>query len=114
MRIPDYYLEHRVTLKPIRDVGSSTGALFHPEIRNVKALIADKRTTVVDQRPASETRGEEIIVSGQVVMQKESYVKPGSLVTIWGGTPMEREAEVVAATYADHKRAPSSSTVWIL
>lgn len=114
MRIPDKFLEHRVILEAIKPIGSSTGAKFQPARSGVKAIVMDKRTRVVDQRVASETKGQEILVSGHVLLHKENWIPPGSLVTVWPGTTMERKAEVVASAYGDHSIAPESAQVWIV
>src|SRR5690606_9651991 len=98
----------------IRPVPSSSGARFYPDRPDVKCVIADKVTKVLDARSASETRGQEILASAHIVMHPEDWVPPGSLVVMWQGTPMERVAEVVATAIANAKSTPESAQVWVV
>lgn len=112
MRIPTRHLEHTVTVQAILPVGSSVGAL-HGEPVTRRAIVVDKRSKVVDQRVDSETKGAEVISSSHVLVQPEHYAAPGSLVTVWPGTVMERTGEVIATAYAQHSKAPSSAQMWL-
>ena len=38
----------------------------------------------------------------------------GSLVTVWAGTPQEREGTVVATALGKHSIAPSSAQMWLV
>lgn len=114
MKIPRRLLEHRVDIEPIDRIGSSVGATYGAKRLEVRALVIEKRSRVVDQRAGSETEGTEILSSGHILLRAEDYVSPGSLVTVWAGTPMERTGEVLAAGYNMHSIAPESAQLWIL
>lgn len=112
-RIPNRLLEHSITVRALRAVGSSVGDKFEAAVPR-KAIVVDKRTKVRDQREGSATKGEEIMANTHVLVQPEHYVTPGSLVVVWPGTPMEREGEVVATAYGKHSIAPSSAQFWLV
>jgi len=114
MRIPNRYLEHKVTLTKIQAVGTSVGAKFDEPRTGIRALVIDKRTRVVDQRAGSDTVGTEVIASAHILLHKENWVPPSSLVTVWPGTPMERVCEVIAAGYNVHSIAPESAQLWVV
>jgi len=114
MKIPLAYLEHRVTLRPVKAVSPSTGLAYDPDIPKVPALVVDKVHQVVDQRPSSETRGQTISASTQIVCRKERWIRPDSIIIVWPGTPMERETVVVAAGYNQHTQAPESAQFWVI
>ena len=114
MRIPDSVLEHRIAVRRRQAVGSSSGPRYDAEVTGVHALVVDKAELVLDARRDSETRGQQILSSSQVLVQPEDYVAPGSLVTVWKGKPMERTAEVVASAYLEHSKAPSQAQMWLV
>ena len=113
MKIPLRLLEHRVNIQPISKVGSSVSPGYGEGRKGIHALVIDKRSRVVDQRVSSETKGQEILSSAHILLRAEQWVAPGSLVTVWPGTPMERECEVVAAGYNMHSIAPESAQLWV-
>jgi hypothetical protein len=112
--IPDKFLEHRIDVEPILEVGSSVGRKFGDTLEDVHAIVVDKRKLVVDQRVDSDTKGQQIMASTHVLVQPEDYAPPGSKVTVWKGTPMSRIGVVVATAYAEHSIAPSSAQMWLV
>lgn len=114
VRIPNMFLPHRIDVQALNPVGSSQGAKYQTKRLDVFAQVLDKVTMVVDQRADSTTFSQSIASSTTVVMQPESYVEPGSLVTVWKGTPRERSMQVVAAGYYRHTIAPESSQLWLI
>jgi hypothetical protein len=112
MRIPDTVLEHRIDVQPLLEIpqpDSRHGAL----IPDVHALVVMKESLVVDQRVYSETRGAEVTSAAQLLVQPEDYIPPGSLVTIYKGTPRERTSEVIATAFLEHSIAPSQAQAWL-
>lgn len=110
-RIPNHLLQHRVNIRPRRTLPGSTGDKYLPTVSAVPAIVVDKVQTVTDQREA--TKGQAVVSATHVLVQPEQFVQPGSLVTVWPGTPMAREAEVVAVAYARHTIAPESAQFWL-
>lgn len=114
MRIPDRILEHRVDIRPVLAVRQPDGDRHGTSIADVHALVVAKEAQVVDARIGSETRGALVASSAHILLQPEDYAAPGSLITIWKGTPLERTAEVVAAAYLEHTKAPSQAQAWLV
>lgn len=109
-RIPNRLLEHRVILREIETIPSSTGPKYKTP-RTVRAIVVDETKIVKDQREQS--RGAEILSSAHVLVQPENRIPPGSLVTIWPGTDEERESEIVRTALGKHSIAPSSAQFWL-
>lgn len=112
MRIPERYLPHRITVEAIDPLGG--GSKWATPKINVHALVVDKETQVVDARPDSETRGQVIMSSTQIVLQPEEWIPPGSRVTVWAGKPQEKKMIVVTTGYFEHPIAPNSSQLWLV
>lgn len=112
MRIPNRDLPHKVTLRPIKSVGSSVGPVYLDDMVGRRALVVDKRKLVVDQRQSSESKGKEILAQTSVRLHPKNYVGPDSLVVVFAGTPHERILTVVAASYNEHPTAPNSAHLW--
>lgn len=113
-RIPNRYFPHTVTLQPIDPLPASSGTRYLEPRSGVIALVVDKIAEVVDGRDGSPTRGKLISASTHIVMQPESVVDPGSLVTVWAGTDRERTMTVVATGYYRHPVAPESAQLWAI
>lgn len=112
-RIPAGILEHEVTIRDRIAVPQPDGAL-HGAPRTRPALVVMREQVVVDARIASATQGAEVRSSAHVLLQPEDYAPPGSLMTIWAGTPMERTAEVITTAYLEHSIAPSGAQAWLV
>lgn len=113
MRIPDGLLEHRCIVQERLDVPSSTGNRFADAVER-ECITVDRAKLVTDGRAESETRGQQILANTQVLLQPEHYAGPGSLITVWPGTPRERTLEVAATAYARHSVAPESAQAWLV
>ncbi|WP_440708821.1 hypothetical protein [Herbiconiux sp. YIM B11900] len=61
----------------------------------------------MDRRATSGTSGQEVTSSTFVVLLPGDDTAPGSLVTVWPGTPRERTSEVIASDFYDYRRTPS-------
>ena len=114
MRIPDALLEHRVDIAPRLEVPQPDGSKYGTVLVDVHALIVDKARLVVDQRVDSDTHGAEVLSDTHVLVQPEDYVTPGSLITVWKGTPREHTSQVASTAYARHSIAPESAQAWLV
>ncbi|TQL46674.1 hypothetical protein FB562_2198 [Homoserinimonas aerilata] len=76
------------------------------------AYVEQKAKLVVDRRSTSPTAGQEVTASTFIVLLLEDDAQPRSKVTVWPGTPREREAEVITSAYLEHKKAPSHIEIW--
>lgn len=112
MKIPLRYLPHRISTRPLLEVGSSVGGKYGPKSKPFEALVVDRRQKVRDQRAGSTTEGTEIIASTHIVTRLEHEVGPGSLVILWEGKPYARTAEIVAVGHNEHPDAPESAQFW--
>lgn len=111
MRLPTRFLPHTVTLEAYTGPNPRGGRAYADPV-DVAALVVAKASRRIDDRPSSETAGQEIATSAHIVVQPEHYVPPGSRVTIHAGTPAERVVQVVAAGYYRHPQAPESAQLW--
>lgn len=111
VRIPDRFLPNTVTLEaytgPQPRGGREYGAPF-----TARAVVVAKSSRRIDDRPNSETNGQEVTTSAHIVVHRENYVPPGSRVTIHAGTPAEQVVQVAAAGYYSHPNAPESAQLW--
>lgn len=110
-RIPSRLLEHTVILLGRRKVPTSNGQVYLPEV-TTQAIVVDGDELVVDMREGSETLGQEIRANAHVLVQPEFYVPPGSLMTIWPGTAMERKLSIVRTAFGKHSIAWESAQFW--
>lgn len=55
--------------------------------------------------------GAEVVSSARVACSFDVIAPPGSLVTIWPGTPRAREAQVITTAGAPHPILPSHQTL---
>lgn len=114
MKIPEHLLEHRVEIARRLDVPGALQQQFADVEHDVHAIVVDGRKMVVDQRQSSETLGQQIMSTAQILVQPDKYAPPGSKVTVWKGTPMERPGVVIATAYGRHSIAPESAQMWIV
>lgn len=111
MRLPARYLPNTVTLEAYTGPAPRGGRAYAEPVE-VAALVVAKASRRIDDRPSSETAGQEIATSAHIVLQTEHYVPPGSRVLIHAGTPAEALVQVVAAGYYRHPNAPESAQLW--
>jgi len=106
MRIPARVLDRRLEGAPLEGTTfrGSTLADFAP----FQAVVDERATLRVDQRPDSDTAGQEVTVTVQVIGQLESYLAPGSRIRLDDG----RVLSVVNAGKHSHRDGPSSAEMW--
>ena len=99
--IPRALLPHKVTFRPYEGEGPR-GPMYGSPVEIGHAYVEDKHKLV---RAGSDT---EVLSSTLVVVDPHWHVPDESLVTVWAGTPREREAKVILTSLYDHPRAPSN------
>lgn len=107
MRLPAALLPERIV--PIPLAGSNARGVVPAEPLPPRAAHVEKteRLTVVDQRPESATRGQEIAVSVYAIVQVEHMQQPGELFD-WDGDRFQ----IVAAERHRHPLAPQHCELW--
>lgn len=111
-RLRKKHLPHRVTITRLTGEGAEGQSWATPEPA-VPAYVEQKSKLVVDRRSTSETANKEIIADTFVVLLTSDDTLPGSKITVWEGTPREREAEVVTSALLDYKGTPSHVEAWL-
>jgi hypothetical protein len=91
---PAFFYPHIVSVRAYR-AGGGMGGGFAPS-RELAAEVKDERRLIRDRD------GSEVVSSSQVTVPLGSNVPLGSLVTVWAGTPAEREATVLQAGRDDN------------
>lgn len=84
-----FFYPHTVKVRD-RRTGGGLGPSYAPS-RDLRAEVKDVQTLVRD------ADGAEVVSSTQVTIPLPDDVPLGSLVTVWPGTPRQREAVVLAA-----------------
>lgn len=85
----DFFYPHTVKVRN-RIYGGGLGSGYAPS-RDLQAEVKDVQTLVRD------ADGAEVVSSAQVTIPLPEDVPLGSLVTVWPGTPRQREARVLAS-----------------
>lgn len=98
MRIPRVLLPHTITVWPYEGTGAYNDQ--HGKPIEVRAQVEDSR------RLTRSTTGEALVSSTTVRTLLEVHAPPGSLVTLWSGTPHERTARVITAHRFEHPGTP--------
>lgn len=105
-RLPSALLETTVQIAALAGTTGRGGQAYAEPVAR-RAHVEETVRLVIDERPDSETRGQEIAASTTVITQLDAYAGPGSRVTVYG-----RTLEVVAAARRVHSRAPSHAEHW--
>ena len=95
MRWPAFFYPHTVKVRDSRAGGGMGGGFASP--RALDAEVKDERRLIRDRD------GSEVVSSSQVTVPLGSNVPLGSLVTVWEGTPAEREATVLQVGRDDNR-----------
>lgn len=105
-RLRARHLPHRVTITPLEGE-SAEGDLWGTPRRNRPAYVEQKTRLVVDRRAGSETYGQEVQANTFIVVLLEDDTMPRAKVTVWEGTPRERESEVIDSHRYEYPGTPS-------
>lgn len=107
MMIPKRLMPHRISFRKYTGQGPR-GPVHAPLVLVGRAYIEDK-TQLVRNKDGAETTS-----SAFVVVDPHWDIPPESLVTIWEGTPREREALLISSGLKDHPEAPSHLQLYLL
>lgn len=108
-RLPSRWTPHRVTVRPFRGVGGA-GPIYgvpydlSPDT-GTGVYLEDARDVVID------ADGTEVVSSTRFFCSFEDAPPEKSLVTVWVGTPFEREAPVVRVGRFEHPNWPGYAEV---
>lgn len=100
-RLRKKHLPHTVDIE--RMTGAGPEGETWETVTGRPAYVEQKSRLVVDRRSTSPTAGQEITSTTFVVLLPEDDAAPGSLVTVWKGTPRERTSAVIDSAYFDYK-----------
>jgi hypothetical protein len=106
MRIPARVLDRRLEGAALG--GTSLRGATVGEYSPFSAVVDERTTLRVDERPDSDTRGQMVTVTVQVIGQLEAYLAPGSRIRLDDG----RVLTVVTAAKHSHRDGPSSAEMW--
>ena len=95
-----FFYPHKVQ---VRDLQLGGLGKSHGVARSLPAEVKDEQRIVRDRD------GAEVVSSTQVTVDVDANVAPGALVTVWAGSPAQREAEVIAVTRAENGDTPLDS-----
>ena len=105
VRLRAKHLPHRVNVQRLAGEGSE-GTTYSPSEPSRPAYVEQKTRLVVDRRSTSATFNQEITSTTFVVMLTADDMPPGSLVTVWPGTPRERTSPVIDSALYDYPGTP--------
>lgn len=83
-----FFYPHQVSVRDLVSGGGMGAGFGGP--RTLAAEVKDKQTLVRN------TDGAEVVSSTMVTVPLPETIRPGALVTLWPGTPQQREAEVLS------------------
>ncbi len=106
MRIPAAVLDTRLEGAKLGTT-NARGAELGP-YSPFRAVVDERATLRVDQRPDTDTAGQPIEVSVQVIAQLDRYLPPGSLIRLADGSIVT----VANAATHSHRAGPSSAEMW--
>lgn len=106
MRIPARLLPHTITIKPCTGEGRN-GPTYGPKQTWNRVYVEDKTAVLKGADGAEKTS------RGFIVTDPERAIPELSLVTVWAGTPREREAQVLSTDFASMPRMPSNITAYL-
>jgi len=105
MSVPMHFTSHTVTVRRLIRGGGMGDRYAAP---------VDMTCWVVDeQKIVRDAGGAEVLSNTQVSVNLGDAVPLGSLVTVWPGEAMEREAPVLAISTFRHERLPSFHTLYL-
>lgn len=97
--LPDWCTPHTVSIRPL--TGHGANGPIYGGATSVAAWAEDERTLVRD------ANGDEVVSGSAVYVNVDVVAPPGSLVTVWPGTPGAREARVITSERHHHPALPS-------
>lgn len=111
-RLREKHLPHRIDITRLTGEGAE-GETWAAPVLARPAYVEQKSRLVVDRRSTSPTAGQEVTSTAFVVLLLVDDVLPRSRVTVWKGTPRERQAEVIDSAYFDYRGTPSHVELYL-
>lgn len=101
-RLPARMMPHKNLISYRPKLGESAyGPKYGEEVVCARGAISDKRRFVRDRD------GNQVISESRIALDLPDHDVPeGSIVTIWRGTPQERETTAIVTSVADWPRLP--------
>lgn len=106
MRLQKKHLPHLIDVTSLTGEGAE-GETWGDPVVDVAAYVEHKTKLVVDRRTSSTTNGQEVTAQTFIVMLTADEVLPRTKITVWKGTPRERQVEVIDSHFFDYPRTPS-------
>ena len=110
-RLRKSHLPHTISIVRLTGEGAEGETWANPV--TAPAYVEQKSRLVVDRRSTSPTAGQEVMSSAFVVVLTKDDALPGSLVTVWAGTPRESKTTVITSAYFDYRGTPSHIELYI-
>ena len=104
MRLPVHWTPHSVLVRPFLGVGGA-GPIYGPQYTLQHVYVEDAREVVLD------SEGTEVVSSTRFFCNFDDAPAEKSLVTVWVGTPFEREAPAVRVARYQHPNWPGFAEV---
>ena len=104
MRLPVRWTPHSVLVRPFLGVGGA-GPIYGPQHTLQHVYVEDAREVVLD------SEGTEVVSSTRFFCNFDDAPTEKSLVTVWVGTPFEREAPAVRVARYQHPNWPGFAEV---
>jgi len=111
-RLRAKHLPHRIIITRLTGEGAE-GATWAAPDTGRPSYVEQKAKLVIDRRSTSPTAGQEVMSSAFVVILTDDDVLPGSLVTVWKGTPRESELTVITSALFEYPRTPSHVELYL-
>jgi len=106
-RLPRALLGETVQVAELAGTGARAGQTYGAPA-NRAAHVERRARIVIDDRPDSQTRGQEVVSTATVITQLEHHAAPGSRITVDGTV-----RQVIASAGHRHRLAPQHAEHWV-
>ena len=111
-RLRKKHLPHRVSITHLTGEGAEGETWSEPDT-DVPAYVEQKMKIVIDRRSTSESYAAQVTASTFIVLLTKDDVLPRSKITVFPGTPREREAEVITSGLFEYNaQTPNHVEAW--
>lgn len=108
MRLPRFLLDREVVIEGLAGTTGMGSTLADPVRR--AASVDEAAKLSIDQRPDSDTLGQQITTAATVIVQLENYAAPGSFITL----PDGERRQVANARKHQHRDAPNHAEMRVV